>query len=372
MTSPFGVDPSHSGRAERGEGARRDDSGASSVQKGGVGAGATRPIAASPSGYRYEWALFEDWCIATEVEPLPASPITLVNFLAANPASDAVQLRRVAAINRRHLDSGHTPPGRTTALRMALDSGRSARTARRAEHYWGLASALPSAGSMQALFGRRDAVLLVLSGAGLSHRAISALDRSDVTSAGPDVRIGGRHGIRIAANQSTQCRPAEIWERWRTVLRFSDRSPSTTLLAEHLQANAFPDMSGWPRSVGPVAVPIDRWGHMPLPADPMTPAAVGTVIDAHRSGEPPRHVLRCALPHPRGRGEMDSKVTVPVSEPVSAVLNSDYYRIGLDARRRAHFALADVPGITDDLADRIEHLLQRTAELLEVGDRSGW
>ena len=94
MTSPFGVDPSHSGRAERGEGARRDDSGASSVQKGGVGAGATRPIAASPSGYRYEWALFEDWCIATEVEPLPASPITLVNFLAASPASDAVQLRR--------------------------------------------------------------------------------------------------------------------------------------------------------------------------------------------------------------------------------------------------------------------------------------
>lgn len=365
MTRSPGVDPRHGDSAESGEHARRDEPDTLSMPAAGVDAGAPRPTAPSPSGYRYEWALFDDWCIATEVDPLPASPITLAKFLGANPSSDAVQLRRVAAINRRHLDAGHAPPGRTTALRMALDPKRSERTARRAEHCWGLASALPSAGSTHALFGRRDAVLLLLSGAGLSHRAISALDRSDVIGTGTDVRIGGRHSIRIASDESTQFRPAEIWERWRTVLRFSDRFPSTTLLAEHLQANAFPDMAGWPRSAGPVAVPIDRWGHMPFPADPMTPAAVATVIGAHRSGRPPRHVPPRAPTRPPGHGEMGTKVTAPGPKSVSVVLDSDYYRIGLDARRRAHFALADMPGIADDLEDRIDHLLQRTMDLLD-------
>lgn len=46
----------------------------------------------------------------------------------------------------------------------------------------------------------------------------------------------------------------------------------------------------WPERSGPVAVPIDRWGHMPFPPGPMTPAAIGSVIDAHGTGIPLRHL----------------------------------------------------------------------------------
>lgn len=78
------------------------------------------------SGYRYRWALFADWCDAAETSPLPASPITLAQFLDENPAGDTVQLRRVSAINRAHLDAGHPAPSRVTSMRFALDSARTA------------------------------------------------------------------------------------------------------------------------------------------------------------------------------------------------------------------------------------------------------
>nr|WP_249277083.1 hypothetical protein [Rhodococcus sp. 06-621-2] len=76
-----------------------------------------------------------DWCAAADISPLPASPITLAEFLDENPAGGTVQLRRVSAVNRAHLDAGHPAPGRTTSLRLALDSARSDRTNRRAAQY---------------------------------------------------------------------------------------------------------------------------------------------------------------------------------------------------------------------------------------------
>ncbi|WP_415976681.1 hypothetical protein [Rhodococcus sp. 077-4] len=133
-----------------------------------------------PTAYRYEWLLFVDWCIAVDIDPLQATPAVLAEFLGDHPASDAVQLRRVSAVNRAHLDAGHSPPGRVTSLRLALDSARADRVSRRAALYSALTTALPSTGSTEALFGRRDAVLLLLAGAGLSYRAIAALDRSDI------------------------------------------------------------------------------------------------------------------------------------------------------------------------------------------------
>ncbi|WP_254303418.1 MULTISPECIES: hypothetical protein [Nocardiaceae] len=51
-----------------------------------------RSTATSTSRYRYEWLLFADWCVAAEVAALPASPLTLAEFLGDNPASDSVQI----------------------------------------------------------------------------------------------------------------------------------------------------------------------------------------------------------------------------------------------------------------------------------------
>jgi hypothetical protein len=315
------------------------------------------------SGYRYEWSLFADWCAAVAVEALPASPITLAEFLDENPAGDAVQLRRVSAINRVHFDAGQPAPGRVTSIRIALDSARSERSARRGVQYQVIASGLPSSGSTAALFGRRDAVLLVLAGAGLSYRAIAALDRVDITTDGGRVWIGGRHRIGVAPNDAPGFEPAAIWDRWHTVLQFSERYPSTTLLSEHLQHNTFPDMTELSQCRGPVAVPIDRWGHLPLPVTAMTAAEIGTVITRHRTGTSPLHAPR----RPTVRQSDDADRTVPIAapEPLSVELDSRYYRSGIEARRRAHTALADIPGVVDDVEDRIERLLERTLHLLE-------
>ena len=314
------------------------------------------------SGYGYQWSLFADWCVAADVDALPASPITLAEFLDDNPAGDAVQLRRVSAINRAHLDAGQPAPGRITSIRLALDSTRSDRTQRRADHYQGIAAGLPTSGSTAALFGRRDAVLLVLAGAGLSYRAITELDRTDITTDGDCVWIEGRHRVRIAPNDAANFEPTTIWHRWYTVLQFSERYPSTTLLAEHLQRNTFPDMTGSPKRRGPVAVPIDRWGHLPLPVTAMTAAEVGAVIARHRIGVSPLHTPRC--PIIRASDGTDRRDPVAAPEPVSAELDSGYYRSGVEARRRAHTALAHVPDMVDDVEDRIEQLLQRTLQLL--------
>nr|WP_296779501.1 hypothetical protein [Rhodococcus sp. (in: high G+C Gram-positive bacteria)] len=314
------------------------------------------------TSYRYQWALFADWCAAADTSPLPATPITLAQFLDENPAGDTVQLRRVSAINRAHLDAGHPAPGQTTSLRPALDSARSDRTTRRAAQYQAIAAELPTEGSTAALFGRRDAVLLLLAGAGLSYNAIAELDTGDVSVDGESIWIGGRHRIRIDPHEFTGLQPVEGWERWLTVLRFSDRHPSTTLLAEHLQRNTFPDMTALPHRGGPVAVPIDRWGHLPLPAAPMTAAEIGSVIAAHRTGLSPLHTPRRRICRPRVDAE---QVDIVRSEPSSVELDSGYYRAGVDARRRAHIALAEVPGMVDDVGDRIEQLLRRTLDLLD-------
>ncbi|MER2206630.1 MAG: hypothetical protein ABS980_21895, partial [Rhodococcus sp. (in: high G+C Gram-positive bacteria)] len=44
----------------------------------------------------HTWALFFDWCAATDRPSLPAAPSTLAEFLADHPASVATQRRRVA------------------------------------------------------------------------------------------------------------------------------------------------------------------------------------------------------------------------------------------------------------------------------------
>lgn len=313
------------------------------------------------SGYHYQWALFADWCAAADTSPLPASPFTLAQFIDENPAGDTVQLRRVSAVNRAHLDAGHPAPGRVTSLRLALDSARSDRTIRRAAKYHAIAAALPTDGSTAALFGRRDAVLLLMAGAGLSYNAIAELDRSDITIDGGSVWIGGHHRIRIDPHEATGFQPAEVWERWYTVLQFSDRYPSTTLLAEHLQRNTFPDMTGTAHRGGPVAVPIDRWGHLPLPVHSMTAAEIGSVIAAHRTGLSPLHTPRRRVLKPRDAAE---RVDIVRTELTPAELDSGYYRSGVAARRRAHTALAEVPDMVDDVEDRIEALLQRTLDLL--------
>ena len=56
--------------------------------------------------------------------------------------------------------------------------------------------------------------------------------------------------------------------------------------------------------------------------------------------------------------------SAPTSTNVAPELDSGHYRAGVDARHRAHAALAFVPGMVDDVEDSIEALLRRTLDLL--------
>lgn len=326
-------------------------------------------------GYRYEWSLFTDWCAAADVDPLPSSPITLAEFLADNPAGDAVQLRRVSAINHHHRTAGNVPPGTTTALRLALDSARAERIRRRGAGLQSMAFALPRVGGIEALFGRRDSVLLLLAGAGLSYTAISALTCDVVSVDGGDVWIGGDHRLRIPATVVVPGgSPAVVWERWFEVLQLADRYPSTALIVEHLQGNRFPDMNGWPVYTGPVAVPIDRWGHMPFPVDAMSADAIADLILAHLSGAAPSRTTRARTRTPR-LNDIDDQATRDADDVAldiaSPVLDGGYYDAGVAARRRAHDNLNGVTALFEDVEDRIEQLLQRTLDILGDTDLGG-
>ena len=70
--------------------------------------------------YAADWALFTDWCAATDTTPLPADPRIVVDFLTGCAAAAATQRCRVAAIDHHHSGAGYERPGESVAVRAAL------------------------------------------------------------------------------------------------------------------------------------------------------------------------------------------------------------------------------------------------------------
>ena len=70
--------------------------------------------------YAADWALFTDWCAATDTTALPADPRTVVDFLTGCPAAAATLRCRVAAIDHHHAAAGYPKPGESAAVRAAL------------------------------------------------------------------------------------------------------------------------------------------------------------------------------------------------------------------------------------------------------------
>lgn len=167
----------------------------------------------------------------------------------------------------------------------------------------------------------------------------------------PDVDGGGEAVIDHAA----------VWWRWEQVLRVVQEHPSTRVLEQHLRAGAFPDDDGpgGPGGSGPVVVPIDRWGAVPLPPVAMTPAAITSVMTSHLAGTPARHR---PLPTRSGPRRSSEPSVVPGDDDTGL---SDTYAAGVAARSAAHTALADVGDVLDEVEDRAEELLRRTLALLD-------
>ncbi|HEY5152095.1 MAG TPA: hypothetical protein VIJ23_20235, partial [Mycobacterium sp.] len=70
--------------------------------------------------YAADWALFTDWCAATDTTALPTDPQTVVDFLHGCPAAPATPRCRIAAIDHHHTTHRHERPGESVAVRAAL------------------------------------------------------------------------------------------------------------------------------------------------------------------------------------------------------------------------------------------------------------
>ena len=148
--------------------------------------------------YAADWALFADWCAATDTTALPADPRTVVEFLTGCPAAPATQRCRVAAIDHHHADAGYPRPGESVVVRAALGRPTGAPfhpTDRDRDAVEAALRGLPSHGWTAGMFGRRDRCLLVLSQlAGLPYQHLATLTAGDIYIADGVVTIRSAAG----------------------------------------------------------------------------------------------------------------------------------------------------------------------------------
>ena len=85
---------------------------------------AGRPVrvlsARTRAAYAGDWPLFIDRCAVNGLQPLPADPQTVVEFLQECPAAPATRRRRVVAIDHHHAGAGYQRPGESAVVRTAL------------------------------------------------------------------------------------------------------------------------------------------------------------------------------------------------------------------------------------------------------------
>lgn len=317
----------------------------------------------SPAGAAI-WSLFADWCLAMGESALPAAPLTLARFLAGNPAVVRTQRRRVGVINAVHRDAGLAAPGNAEMVRELLDARRRRqRRGRTAAAAVAIAMLPRGKGWPTALFARRDAMILVLAGAGVTAPGIAALRMGDIREAdrAETLRVHvGAETLAVRTDSAVAGVPAtRIWREWDEVRRVQHQLPATRWSRWLFEDKPMPDLRQAPAEL-PLLTPLDRWGAAPLDPTPLSAAAVSGIVTAHLRGRPALHPElapkpRVAEPELGGGGASE--------EPV--LLDPAVVERGVQARRRAAELLADVDDDLDEVESRAEALLAGLLELLE-------
>lgn len=333
----------------------------------------------SRAAYDADWRAFHLWCQAVEQDPLPASPATILQYVTENPAKWATQARRLAAINRIHLEHGHQPPGADPTVTDAIKRLRPTPAVRPSvPDPAALNQALiriPLGGWPTGMFGRRDALLLTLRyRAKLSLEQLVALTSDDL-HLGQDrqlcVQTSGRVIVLPPTDHPRTC-PACIWRRWRTILTLAAGRASNRTLKERLKDPdptptthncCTPPTGTGPRVALPVFMPIDRWGSLPGIFTPTTTRTAIALAADHLSDRPTAHPAVI---------DVDEAVDLLV-EPESstgrqpiAARATDYapiYAAGLAARQLAVAQLRKVDKDLDDVDRAADALNSRILEL---------
>lgn len=133
-------------------------------------------------GQGRHWALFADWCTATDRASLPATPDTILAFFGDIPAGSATILRRLRAVDTAHRTAGFPAPSTAPAFDRLL---RPVRSPLVDPDLVGRAlDLIPVGGWPTGMIGRRDAALVaVVCTAGFTRRQSRNL-RSEVDAHG--------------------------------------------------------------------------------------------------------------------------------------------------------------------------------------------
>jgi len=332
--------------------------------------------------YAADWALFTDWCAATDTTALPTDPQTVVDFLQGCPAAPASQRCRVAAIDHHHTDHGYERPGESVAVRTAL--GRPTGepfhpTDRDQDAVQAALRGLPSHGWTQGMFGRRDRCLLVLSQlAGVPYQHLARLTAADISIADGATTISSPAGEwTIGADGDVVLCGSCAVTRWLKVLDLAVTKPSTKTMARALKRAAVVDhhsahvclagpVLGEATRGVPVLPPIDQWGALPLPLQRLSPHSLSRRTRELLAGDLGAHRDLPVDPDPA------PAVTRPESPPPVIEADGRAYDAAdaAAAWERRRQDLQDLGGIIDLLTDverRADELNRRAAALAE-----GW
>ena len=319
------------------------------------------------AGYAADWALFVDWCTATGRTPLPADWTTIAAFNAGCPGAAATIRRRLAAIAHHHRAAGHPPPidparELPAPSREVIDPGQVDL----------LMHLLPSHGWLGGLFGRRDRALLTLVAyTQIPYRQLPRLTVGQLQIGGGVATVtdhrGAAHVIEATADP-VLCGPCAL-VRWRRVLDTEVTNKRVKKLlkdaeevtsASHHPCHA-PNPIDDRTMDAPLFTPINQWGQLPFPIEPLSPHSTSRLARQADTGLAHHRVLDDEGPVASG-GAGQAAVA-----PVPAVVRPVYDWEAANQRKiDAVTRLAPLAEALDELEVRIAELLVRTNEL-ELG-----
>ena len=268
---------------------------------------------------RAVWQLFCDWCTASGRASLPTDPLTLAQFVAATPASQATQRRRVGVVNAIHARAGLPTPG-------------------------------------------RGALLLVLAAAGLPATRMEALRIGDVRSdqSGHRVLVRDENGGMLSTPDDLVhlgVSAVDIHRNWARIRSIQHRLSNPRFLAAFLRGESVPATGQAPPSL-PLVTPIDRWGATPILDVPLSAPSIAHIVATHLAGAPVAH-----RPVNRPTPTLDPEDEAP-EPPQVPELDPSMFSRGVAARYRAAQKLSGVSDTLDDIEAKADRILADLLNLL--------
>ncbi len=315
------------------------------------------------AGYAADWALFTDWCTATDHMPLPADWAAVLAFTTGCPGAPATIRRRLAAIAHHHRIAGHptpTDPGRELPPSRELIDPTQVDM---------LMHLLPSHGWLGGLFGRRDRALLTLAAyTTIPYRQLPRLTVGQMQIGGGVATVTDRRGAEHVIESAVDpvlCGPCAL-VRWRRVLdaEVTNRRVKKLLKDAEEVTAASHHPCYVPKPIddrtldAPLFPPINQWGQLPYPIEPMSPHSTSRLARQADTGLAHHRVMDADEVVASGGADQAAVAPVPaVARPVYD------WEAANQRKKDAVQQLAPLADALDDIEIRADELLARTKDL---------